>query len=430
MKIAICGMGPAGLEASLHFYQLGAEIKIFEAKEFAANLLCLPQNTLMEGTWGEMTSEFGRSITINETNESLERTPTVEQYLCQYFFPVIQKLNLASFSLKAHVKRIHKRFLQIDQEIPGTSRLRDLFRVVHISEVNIDEANKEYYEELVQKLGADIVNSLKESIEHYEDFDLVIDCTGPYSRPRLAGPSGTFAIGEERLKNSSQMIYGLPNALVKIKHLKEENEITLYGTTIESAMILAQLEPWIFSAGHRLRLLSIETNPFESLINSKSLSERTLGEKAKNVLKRNEADFADDIKNFEIKLDEWKNLDDFVRAKKPRPAEPLKRIDVLVGGVITAVDKLIDQDKIFLTIEFPEFFTNNANTDLMTLGQDLLLVLNGHQKHSGMAHGLRLNEVGPTHLEPGYYSLLGAQKKIINDLKLIETDLMKYFSRT
>lgn len=429
MKIAICGMGPAGLEASIYFYQLGAEIKIFEAQTFGASLIAFPEDSLMEGNWGEITSEFGRSLTINE---QLEHKPTVSQYLNQYFFPLIQQLNLSQFSQKALVKRVHKRFLQIDQEIPGTTRLRDLFRVVYVSEVIIDEANQDYYNELVTKLGAEVVNSLKESIEHYEDFDLVIDCTGPYAKPSLAGPSGTFAIGEERLKNSPQLVYGLPHALTKIKNLKEESEIALYGTTMESALALHELEAWIFTGGNHLRLLAIETNPFEALLNSKQINEKSAGEKAKKILKRNEDEFAADIKKFETKLEEWKNLDDFVQVKYPRPTEPLKKIEVIIGGVVTALDKLIDQDKVFLTVEFPEFYTNNAkgNADLMTVGQDLLLVLNGHQKNSHLAHGLRLNGAGPLHPEPGFYTLNGTQIKIIGDLKLIETDLMKYFSRT
>lgn len=427
MKIAICGMGPAGLEASLHFHQLGAEIKIFEAHTFGANLLAYPQDSLMDGTWGEITSEFGRSLT---QKENLDTTPTVGNYLNQYFFPLVQKLNLAQFTQKALVKRVHKRFLQIDQEIPGTTRLRDLFRVVYVSEIKIDEESKDYYNELVTRLGAEVVNSLKESIEHYEDFDLVIDSTGPYAKPRLAGPSGTYAIGEERLKNSHQLIYGLPQALTKIKNLKEESEIALYGTTVESALALIQLEDWIFSGGHHLRLLSIETNPFEALSISKSAYEKTIGERARKILKRNSDEFALDIAKFEQKVEDWKNLDDFVRVKYPKPAEPLKRIEVIVGGVITALDKLIDQERLYLTVEFPEFLTNNASTDLMTLAQDLLLVLNGHHKSSTLAHGLRLNPQGPTHTEPGFYSLDGHQKKVLSDLTIIETDLMKYFSRT
>lgn len=428
MKIAICGMGPAGLEASIHFYQLGAEIKIFEANTFGGSLLAFPQDEKMEGSWEEITSEFGRSLTI-ESN-TLTQKPTVAEYLNQYFFPLIQKMNLSSYTQKAQVKRVHKRFLQIDQEIPGTTRLRDLFRLVYVSEVKIDEANQEYYNDLVTKLGAEVVNSLKESIEHYEDFDLILDCTGPYAKPLLAGPSGTFAIGEERLKNSPQLVYGLPQALTKIKNLKDEGEIALYGTTVESAMALVQLEDWVFTAGNHLRLLSIETNPFENLAKSKNSFEKEIGEKAKNVLKRNADAFASDIKIFENKVEEWKNLDDYIRAKIPKPAEPMKRIEAIIGGVVTALDKLIDQEKIFLTIEFPEFLTNNATTDLITLGQDLVLILNGHQAASHLAHGLRLSGAGPIHPEPGFYTLHGSQKKMMNDLKLIEADLMKYFSRT
>lgn len=427
MKIAIGGMGPAGLEASLHFYHLGAELKIFEMDEFGGCLLSFPQDFLMEGAWREITSELGRNVSALKIDLSIR--PTVAEYLNHYFYPIVKNLNLLNFARKAQILRVHKRFLQIDQEIPSATRLRDLFRVVFSQEVVIDEANNEYYNDLVNKLGEMVVNSLKESIEHFEDFDLVLDCTGSYAKPQLAGPSGTYAIGEERLKTSQQLVYGLKNALNKIKDLKNEKQIAVDGTTLESALVLILLENWIFSEGHSLRLLSLETEPFSELLNSKSIYIREIGERARMILDRNLEMFEVDKRIFESKVEEWKNLEDFVRAKIPKPIEPLAKIDVIIGGVITALDKLIDQDKIYVTVEFPTFLTNNAKSDLVTIAQDLVFVLKASSTAPFIAKGLRVGNKGPIHSEPGFYSLHGTLTKIISDIHLIETDLMKYFSR-
>ena len=74
------------------------------------------------------------------------------------------------------VERVHKRFLSLDEEVPGKSRLQDLFRVIFSNDPkNSILTQVESNPELFEKLGEEVLNSLNEAVESFEDFDLVID---------------------------------------------------------------------------------------------------------------------------------------------------------------------------------------------------------------------------------------------------------------
>ena len=107
MKIAIAGMGPAGLEATLHFYHLGAEIKVFDNQGFGGSLLNFPSDFFMEGTWNEITSESGRNISSLKVD--FNHRPTITDYLSQHtglsvlYMIILFVLSFVTYSINIYI---------------------------------------------------------------------------------------------------------------------------------------------------------------------------------------------------------------------------------------------------------------------------------------------------------------------------------------
>ena len=54
---------------------------------------------------------------------------------------------------------------------------------------------------------------------------------------------------------------------------------------------------------------------------------------------------------FETKLRDWRDLDDFVQVKIPKPIEPTPLLVIHQGYDVTSVDRLLDRKGVFATIE-------------------------------------------------------------------------------
>jgi len=130
------------------------------------------------------------------------------------------------------------------------------------------------------------------------------------------------------------------------------------------------------------------------------------------------------------KLREWQSLDDFVQVKIPRPVEPIPRLVFFMGHNASAIDQLIDNKRIFLTLETSDFRTSkmqpeNNELDLKTIGVDCVLVSNG----------FRANEVNLDDEEIGYFKIgpmslltIDHWKKDLGELNDIESAIFKLFS--
>jgi hypothetical protein len=412
MKIAVIGASPIGIETAIHFSQMGAFVRVFEQSEVGGSLHFELPETPMVSTWAEISTAEGRSQ-IN-FHEDLKVIPTTKEYLEKYLLPLAQHFSLSKNLIKAKVERVHKRFLSLHEEVKGHSRLFDLFRVVYSLEpIVVDEDNAEAYENLAEKLGQNLIESLKHSMEYYEDFDLVIDCTG-YSLCNPLGPSCAYAIGEKRIQHEPEMIYGLQALQGKVL---EGHEIALVGCSAQAATALIKMKQWLNEANHFLTIISSDSDWLSSLASP------YLKHLCHDILTWSESLYNKEKDQFMAKMEDWKNLDDFVRVKMPRPVESRKKIAIFEACDVTSVDKLIDQPKIFLTLENPDFRKNVLKEDLVTYGFDQVIVMNKNRRDQSLFEGLRSNEVG-------FYTfneltLSGA----ILHLNEIEKDVLKFFSR-
>ena len=412
MKIAVIGSSPIGIETAIHFSEMGAAVRVFEQSEVGGSLHFELPETPMVSSWENISTTIGRSL-IN-FHEDLKIVPTTKEYLEKYLLPLAQHFSLSKNLIKAKVERVHKRFLSLQEDIEGHSRLFDLFRVVYsLDPIVVDEDNAEAYENLAEKLGQNLIESLKHSMEYYEDFDLVIDCTGQ-SLCNPLGPSSAQAIGEKRIQYEPEMIYGLK--ALQGKSLSGQ-EIALVGGSPEAATALIKLKQWLTETNHFLTIICSHSEWLSSFTSP------YLKEKCLEILTWSENNYTKEKDQFMAKMEDWKNLDDFVRVKMPRPVEPRKKISLYEACDVTSVDKLIDQPKIFLTLENPDFRKKVLKEDLVTFGFDQVIVMNKNRRDLSLFEGLRSNEVGFYTFNEFTFS-----ESIIH-LNEIEKNVLKFFSR-
>jgi hypothetical protein len=376
MKLAIIGSGPIAIQAAVHFHKIGAQVILFQ------------------------NSPLGGGIHF-----SLEYFPDLDlkRYWENEIVPLIEYIETENLAIKGEVLRVHKRFMHDDEEVgDGRSRLADLFRVVYA--INPAESILKQVEEnpeIFKKLGPEVLESLHIPVESFIDFDLVIEATGSGKKMRMMGPGGVLALNEKNLKANSPFYY--EKEIFKNFSEVGKKRLVLIGEGPLAEMTLMKLTPWLFAETDReLFWVRHTTSDISSLhlakVSDKSYDKQKL--------------------NFEEKLREWRDLDDFIKVKIAAPAEPSRKLTIYSGYNVTAVDKLLDKNEIFVTIEAPDFRTEKTQgPDLKTLSVDAVLVSQGYFSRSILKHGMRDNE-------PGYYQL-----DSIDLLNEIEKDILSYFSK-
>lgn len=376
MKLAIIGSGPLAIQAAVHFHKLGGNVILFQKGPLGGGI-----------------------------HFSLEYFPDLDlkRYWENEIVPLIEYIEAENIAIKGEVLRVHKRFLSDNEEVgEERTRLADLFRVVY--SVNPTESIlKQVAEnpEIFKQLGEEVLKSLHVPVESFIDFDLVIEASGSGKQLRMMGPGGVLALNENNLKNNAPFFYE-KEIFSKFSEAGLKS-LVLVGEGPLSEMTLMKLTPWLFAEeDRRLYWIRSATADISSL----------------HIAKVSNKAFEKDKKKFEDKIREWRALDDFVKAKIPEPQEPIKKLTIYSGFNVTAVDKLLDQNEIFVTIESPDFRkARSIDLDLKTLSVDAVLVSQGYFPHSLLKQGMRDNE-------PGFY-----QMDSIEALDEIEKNIMTFFSK-
>lgn len=400
MKLAILGPSPIALEAALRFHYHGASLTLFWGEGEPVG---------WEESPDAHTGHLGKR-TLIETGVAVKEAKNWEEWQEFYKKPILNFLRQHQM-VKAHeVVSVSKRFLSPDEEIPGKSRFYDLFRVIY--EMNPQEFIQEQRDtnpELYQKLSQELVGSLQTTLEMYEDFDVVIDCRYPAVTKSMA-TSGR-ALGEKRI-DPSKVIYGLK--ALRTPPQESDRDIALIGSGKLASEVLLKLSDWLRDPRMNLFVISSEPDPFAA------------EPKVKPLLEEMDREFSEEIGKFEMKLREWQELDDFVKAKVPKPAEPIPRLNFFSGHNASAVDELIDKKRLFLTLEHPDFREGkkhpaNNLLDLKTIGVDRVYVVHDPVKKN-ITENLRV-------LERGYFDLLPTVwARDLEILQGIEHEIFTLFS--
>ena len=375
MKVAILGHNPVGLELALFFDEMGAAVTWLgtpdDLKKY--DVFC------REGfDFSSFTGETGLNY-LDQKSLSFE---SFEDYLQKYFYPLRQKLNGKQDIKLVEVESVNKRYLRREEEIPGRSRFLDLFRIRYsVDPREFVDAQKEANPEVYERLNTEMIHSLQNRVEMYEDVDVVVNAL-ERRIPRSLGTNGA-ALGELRIA-SDKLVYGEAalNGVSAMILDDEIREVAIVGSGEQAALALIDLHPWLMKTpSGRIFIMSAEADPFEALKESSP----ALYKKLSVILLQQEEELKHEGDDFISKLRDWQELEDYIKAKKPRPVEPIPRLVFFSGHSVSSVDQLIDKKRLFLTLEKPDFregikqSENNA-IELKTIGADKILVLSGSDR--------------------------------------------------
>lgn len=199
MKVAVIGSGASAAAASLKFFDLGADVRVFAKNDWSSSRIS--HDTLTH---------------LNDRSLSVSR--------CE-------------------VKRVHKAHLSKSASgFGGKSRLSDMFRVV-VSENPSDGVLKQMKEnpEVFEKLGEKVLGSLSEPVENFHDVDLVIACQEELSVQPGLSPSGAQVLNESRASNYIFDLNRLPDSKLKGKTLVvggHDEILTLVASQCEEVLHL------------------------------------------------------------------------------------------------------------------------------------------------------------------------------------------------
>lgn len=399
MKLAIIGSGPLAILGAQYFDQLGAEVVLFQKNALGGNVRFLLNH------FPEMELAFEN------------KTRTLSEFWETTLVPAITQIDARGLGKAGEVLRVHKRFLHPEEVVPGKSRLHDLFRVVF--SVNPREAILKQLEEnpeMFKQLGEQVVNSLHLPVESFEDFDIVIEARGLGRKAMAMGPSNALALNENNIRNMGPLYY--EKEIFSNLNFEGKNNLIVVGDGDSALLALLKCKEWLFS--NSMRTLSWIT----SMPAYKPRRNDWLQEQFNKLLDASQAQFDNDKIAFEKKVHEWRDLDDHVKVKIPKPVEPMPKITVYQGYDVSAVDRLLDREGVYATIETPDFreFAPVSN-DLKTLSADAILVACGVEKDLEFARGMTADE-------PGYYVLEAVEiDDGIEMIKNIEQKILSFFSR-
>lgn len=324
------------------------------------------------------------------------------------------QLNLnENISIKnAEVLRIHKRFLSFSETIENRSRLHDLFRVVYaVNPVSNILNQVESNPEMFSKLGEKVLESLKFPVESFEDFDLVIEVAPYESNANPMGPSLSYAINELNLSKNSSIYYELKS--FKNINLEKVNNLAIVGSNKSVEEIFITLKNWHNQNNFKKIFWIFESN----------LKKLNLESPLKELLNYYEEEYNKEILNYEKLLFSWRELEDYIQAKIEKPILPNRKIEIFSCCNVTAIDQLIDQEGLFITIESPDYREDfKAENELKTISVDAIVVANGYQKNT-KSNGLREDEVGY------FYLVENNGDQNLQLLKNIEMQILNYFTK-
>lgn len=253
------------------------------------------------------------------------------------------------------VIRIHRCFLEED-EIPsnGKSRMVDLYRVVYKVEPTA---------EAMANLPSEILESLQADFESYTEVDFVINFQKPL--PKKLGVGGFDVIGEKFLDNK-HISYDRDS--FEYRNINKNN-IALVGKPKYLVDYLTQNHEQIFTSQCDFFLITSAPQFYKDLDDDQKI-------KMESILKKNLSLFENQAKEYDEKLLNWENLELHIKAKTSKPILPKPYIQTFSGFTVSSVDRLVDREGVFLTIEKPSFREGGETT--RTLAIDHILVFNGH----------------------------------------------------
>ena len=285
--------------------------------------------------------------------------------------------------LRFHPKEIcfhvQKSSLSQDEEIPGHGRFYDLFRIVYEQQYSqeflrtfqlsqkatthtshsVEDVTTRTPGQIEDKVTSHPLTGLSERdrehllqpLETFVDVDMVIDTLG-LRRSNHRAPL---------LNENSPTVKGLVS-VGKLPNLKQLKNLAYVICSEACLEFLPPLVSWAMEEGNQLFLVARSFAPVEN--HPRWLA---LISKEKDYFERQKV-------RFEERIAQWKSLEDYERAKCPRPSEPSPKLQLFRGHWPLGMDYLSDRQQAFLSLERPPF---RGGEDLKTLPVDHVLFEEG-----------------------------------------------------
>jgi hypothetical protein len=301
--------------------------------------------------------------------------------------------------------RVTKRFLLPGMDAGGKGRFNDLFRVTYqVDPSRLVAASREVQPELYAKMSAEFLESLSGQLEMFEDVDVVVDASLGVA-PAGIGPGGP-AVGEERMRPETLCRWDGSQDLAQ--WLGDAREIAMVGSGTRAQDALLALDGWIRTAGNRVFLITADAEPFKDSTHSWHARWSEL-----------QTEHVRALETHARELQEWEQLDDFIRAKKPAPAWPVPPVVVFSGHIASALDQLVDRSRTFITCEKIPWVEGlvqpeNNGLELKTLAVDRVIGAGGpvrpRERFAGLDLAWDVRGKGPrdpsgAHPEKGFLSM-------------------------
>lgn len=399
MKLAIIGSGPLAIFCAQYFDQIGAEVVLFQKNALGGNIRFLLDH------FPEM------EVSIANVNK------TIKEFWESDLVPAINLIEQHQLTKAGEVLRVHKRFLHPEETIAEKTRLHDLFRVIYSVNPK-DSILKQLQDnpEMFKQLGEQVLNSLHAPVESFEDFDIVIEVRGRGRAALSMGPSSALALNENNLRAAAPLFYE-KDIFTNLK-FEGKNNLVLVGDNESAILSLLKCRDWLFS------------NPVHSLAwitpspARKHHKNAWLNEQLNKLLDFSELQFDKDKLEFEKKMHEWRDLEDYVKAKIAKPVEPRPKILLYQGYDVTSVDRLLDREGVFATFETPDFRECAlVPNDLKTIPAEAIMIAYGVEAEKDFSKGIHPDE-------PGYYRLDTVDlDEGLAMIKMIEQKILSFFSR-
>ena len=351
---------------------MGGKVRFFFGEEKGPFL----ESTLkMSAPWSKITTNEGRKILFeraknsdesspkNDPFENLTEVPTINEYWQKYLKPLSHRVQKMGLHKKSTVVRVHKRFLDLDEEIEGKSRLFDLFRIVYLTppdEMSFSEQSLD--KKTLESLGEDVIKSLKTPIEQFIDFDIVIDASGVLSNPKKMGPSSSMALNEKSESLKNKVFYGIENFRDFSKTTENIKKLTIIGSGETAGKILLNFKEAIEQESIHISIVTDEREAFQNIL--KTSEESSFTAELNNFLNDRQNTFEKKCGSFEKDLREWRDLEDYMKAKIKGLKNPPENPAIYCGFNVTAIDKLIDRQEVFVTIEDAPFRKSSSSVKL------------------------------------------------------------------
>jgi hypothetical protein len=449
MKVAIVGQGPLAIESACALWDLGAFVTVYTQGDWGdeeAILAKFASDFSRDLPFSGLTTSIGRKIVKDSLGTSFNpsKVPTYQEYWQDYLLPLInflkkgprQNLRISD----SEILSVSKRFLSPGQSKKNVSRLNDLFRVIYkVNPLLIEKTQLDK----IKEMGEEIAQSLVSDFENFEDFDLVIDARGASSNR------------ERHVVNESLLKEKFPKSLMKgslvfsnmedmINHSRPR--IIIESCNSLSALFLVLLyEKCDVSSKLKISIMSDEEDLFATFLSTPGNSE--LKEKLKNVLAENECKFNREVEVFEEEVRSWRGLDSYVQQKVPMPSMPQRSLEFFPQSVVSGLDKLIDRDEFYLTVDnyfssefveevasktlaFDFFCSFSAGLLDMSIFEELDFQMAPNKQALVCTSGI--------HNEPGFYSLgassgdLSKQSNLVAGIEEIDSiinNMLQFFSR-